>query len=280
MSSYLFNRYTLVSVGIVVVAVSYYYYYSGNQNNGITNPIRQHLLFGDMRRSAVVIGGTGATGTTLVNQLLKSKEWGKITIIHRRELDISQMNLTMDESSKLTQHIVDMAQLLTDTNIELFKGHDVTFCTLGTTRGNAGSADNWRKVDIEMVKDSAFASKKAGIPHFSLLTSKGANANLWANDWTISHPLLYAKSKGVVENQVINMNFKRTSIFRPGLLLRGNFARWEEKLVGYVMGGTTVQNVARAMIYDAESSSISDSNSPIEKPVIYEEKDIQFLSKL
>ena len=39
-----------------------------------------------------------------------------------------------------------MEQLLVDDNINLFKGHDVTFCTLGTTRSIAGSADNWRKV--------------------------------------------------------------------------------------------------------------------------------------
>ena len=64
-----------------------------------------------MRRRAVVIGGTGATGQTLVYQLLKSSEWGKVTIIHRRLLDTKYMNdLNKNELSKLKQYKVNMSQ--------------------------------------------------------------------------------------------------------------------------------------------------------------------------
>ena len=128
-----------------------------------------------------------------------------------------------------------------------------------------------------MVRDSAIASKKADIPQFNLLTSRGANANIWACDWKICHPLLYSKSKGLIENEVMSMDFKRTSIFRPGLLIRGDRARSEEKLFANIVGGTSVEDVAKAMIYDAESSQTNDN---VEKPVIYEEKDIQYLAKL
>ena len=141
--SYLFNRWTLVSFGIVI---GFAYYYNNTNKRAITSPIRQHLVFNNMRRSAVVIGATGATGNTLVHQLLTSNEWGKVTIIHRRELDTSNMQLTEQELSKLQQHTVNMEQLLTDENVELFKDHDVTFSVIGTTRGKAGSAENWRKV--------------------------------------------------------------------------------------------------------------------------------------
>ena len=129
-----------------------------------------------------------------------------------------------------------------------------------------------------MVRDSAIASKKAGVSHFSLLTSRGANANVWASNWAIFHPLLYLKSKGEIENEVIGMGFARTSIFRPGLLRRGNAARWEEKLTSYFMKGTPVEDVAKVMIYDAESAEIEANK--IESPVFYEEEDIQNVAKL
>ena len=144
MSAYVFNRWTLVSVGLVV-GFAYFYH----QKPGIRSPIREHVLLGNMRgmrRSAVVIGATGATGTSLVEQLLRSNEWGKVTIIHRRELSTDQMQLNADQLSKLTQHTVDMEQLTNDDTIELFKQHDVTFCTLGTTREIAKTAEQWRKV--------------------------------------------------------------------------------------------------------------------------------------
>lgn len=276
MSSYLLNRWTLVSVGIVI---GFAYYYNRNSNtNSSGGPLREHILFGDMRRSAVVIGATGATGTSLVQQLLKSKEWGKVTIIHRRELDVSNMELTNEQSAKLRQYTVDMQQLLTDDNVQLFRDHDVTFCTLGTTRANAGSASNWRKVDVGMVRDSALASKQAEIKQFSLLTSSGANANVWANDWKIFHPLLYMKSKGEIENEVMRMGFARTSIFRPGLLQRGKFARSEEKMFSSFLRGTPVQDVAKAMIYDAESTVIDAETA--EPAVFYEVNDIQAVAKL
>lgn len=239
-------------------------------------PLRQHVLIGDMRRSAVVIGATGATGTCLVEQLLRSSEWGKVTVIHRRPLDISTMQLDDTQKLKLVQHSVNMEQLLSDENVQLFEDHDVTFCTLGTTRDAAGTADNFRKVDIGMVRDSAIASKKSGVGHFSLLTSSGANANVWSCDWKICHPLLYMKSKGEAENAVKELQFGKTSIFRPGLLNRGSAARGIETFWQKFVGSTPVADVAAAMIYDAESAI----DHGIGDPVIYEERDVQSLARM
>ena len=134
------------------------------------------------------------------------------------------------------------------------------------------------QVDIGMVRDAAIASKRANVGHFSLLTSKGANAKVWANDWKVSHTLLYMRRKGVAENEVINVGFPRTSVFRPGMLNRGNRSRGYESLILNLMPATPVADVARAMIYDAESTPI-DSDAATEKPVFYEEADVKFLAK-
>lgn len=52
------------------------------------------------------------------------------------------------------------------------QGAGVVFCCLGTTRKVAGSAEAFKKVDLEYVVRSAEESKKAGVGHFSLVTGE------------------------------------------------------------------------------------------------------------
>lgn len=63
---------------------------------------------------------------------------------------------------------------------------------------DAGSAEQFRKVDLHYVKLTAQAAKQAGAQQFSLCTVKGANASVWANDLSPFHALLYMKTKGQV----------------------------------------------------------------------------------
>lgn len=88
------------------------------------------------------MGPTGATGKYILSYLIASSEWKKITIIHRREVDLDDISkktgviFTDEQKSKVTQHKVDMEKLCENddainTNVELFKDHEVTFCVLG-----------------------------------------------------------------------------------------------------------------------------------------------------
>ena len=62
----------------------------------------------------------------------------------------------------------------------------------------AGSAAEFKKVELEWLAEAARLAKQGSCRHFSLLTSAGANANLWACDW--AHGLLYLKVKGQVRS--------------------------------------------------------------------------------
>lgn len=62
----------------------------------------------------------------------------------------------------------------------------------------AGSAEQFRKVDLHYVKQAAQAAKQADVQQFSLCSAQGANANTWASDWMFAHALLYKKTKGQV----------------------------------------------------------------------------------
>jgi len=249
----------------------------------LIEPLRQHVVTNDGRRRGVVLGATGATGRFLVYHLLKSKEWSRVTIIHRRKMDIDELQksigqLTEEELLKLTQHEVDMNSLADENNAHLFENHDTCFCVLGITRDIAGTAENFRKVDLYMVRDGAIACKKAHVNHFSLLTSQGANANIWANDWKITHGLLYLKTKGEAENAVIQQKLPRTSIFRPGPLNRPGTDRMIEKIL-VPSSAVHVSDLAKVMIMDAESTEITD-NTTAEPPLIYENNKIQEMATL
>jgi oxidoreductase len=63
---------------------------------------------------------------------------------------------------------------------------------------DSGSAEQFKKVDYEYVAKSAELAKKANVPHFSLVTAQGANANVWASDMKLFHGLLYTQTKGRV----------------------------------------------------------------------------------
>lgn len=62
----------------------------------------------------------------------------------------------------------------------------------------AGSAEQFRKIDLHYVEQAAQAAQQAGVQQFSLCSAQGANANTWASDFTFAHALLYKKTKGQV----------------------------------------------------------------------------------
>eukprot|EP00884_Botryococcus_braunii_P022503 jgi/Botrbrau1/8937/Bobra.0148s0050.1 len=151
---------------------------------------------------------------------------------------------------------------------QAFEGADTVFCALGTTRGTAGSADAFVKVDLTYVSEAARLAKEAGVRHFSLVSSGGANAKMPASNLLPLHPLLYVRTKGQAEEAVKAAGFPRTSIFRPGLLERGDAARGVEKVFSYILPSIHVRDVARVMILDAENSAAPHGNAVFENAAI------------
>lgn len=86
----------------------------------------------------------------------------------------------------------------------------VAVCALGTTRAKAGSDAAFRAVDHDAVLAFARAAKAAGVTHFILVSSVGANPKA---------SLLYPRTKGEVEAVLAAMGFARLDILQPGLLI-------------------------------------------------------------
>ena len=66
--------------------------------------------------------------------------------------------------------------------------------------------------------ESAKAAKAAGVRHFSLVTSKGANASLPASYWLPMHPLLYLRTKGQAE-EAVKAQARWISLFKSTVIL-------------------------------------------------------------
>lgn len=86
----------------------------------------------------------------------------------------------------------------------------VAVCALGTTRAKAGSDAAFRAVDHDAVLAFARAALLAGVTHFILVSSVGANPKA---------SLLYPRTKGEVEAALAAMGFTRLDILQPGLLI-------------------------------------------------------------
>ncbi len=112
---------------------------------------------------------------------------------------------------KLEQHVVDFDKI--DENKNLFADIDVGFNTMGTTRPDAGSAENFVKIDHDIPLHVARLFKEANPSkptHFCLLTSAGSSA---------TSSFLYPKTKGLLEKHITELASTHVSIFRPAVLL-------------------------------------------------------------
>jgi hypothetical protein len=130
--------------------------------------------------------------------------------------------------------------------------NDVFFNCIGTTRKKAVTAKKFVNIEVGYSNKSAKMANQAGISHASLISAGGANPDAWAKEWI--HPLFYIKTIGQKELTITkNFPFKKTSIFRPGMLLRlqgkQNFFEYLAQSTGT---GLSVDILASAMIRDAE----------------------------
>ena len=194
---------------------------------------------------AIIIGSTGATGTHVLNQLLTNVNCELVTTIGRRSSSGKVKN------KKHRDIIIPSLKDLSSTK-KYWMDNDVFFNCIGTTRKKAVTAKKFVNIEVGYSNESAKMANQAGISHASLISAGGANPDAWAKEWI--HPLFYIKTIGQKELTITkNFPFKKTSIFRPGMLLRlqgkQNFFEYLAQSTGT---GLSVDILASAMIRDAE----------------------------
>ena len=202
---------------------------------------------------ALVLGGTGASGQEIVKLLLNDSHFSRVSIFVRRKVDI--------EHEKLDIHQIDFSRL--NEYKDLVKG-DILFSALGTTKSDAGSKEKQYLVDYTYQYEFAKMASDNGVPHYSLISSLGAN----------KHSLFfYPKIKGKLEESVKLLPFNTIQIFQPPSLIRqAELMRTAEKLSVKFFNRLTafgvlkslkplhVKDLALKMINEAKSSQLEKIN--------------------
>ncbi|KAG0168238.1 Oxidoreductase htatip2 [Apophysomyces sp. BC1015] len=177
--------------------------------------------------TALLLGATGAVGKALLKDVLQNGKYAQVVTIGRREATVDE-GIPQD---KLVQKVVDFENL--NAHREAFRGVNDVFCCLGTTRADAGSAENFKRIDQGYVLESAkIIAEENPAPegeqlspvHFLYCSSANANKNAL---------FLYPQSKGETEEGIRQTGFQRVSIFRPGFLeieTARSKPRWAEGL--------------------------------------------------
>ena len=194
---------------------------------------------------ALVIGGTGATGKQLLNQLMQNQNCELVTSIGRKPV------LDGAKNDKLVDIVVESLADLSATE-KSWEGNDVFFNCIGTTRQRAGGAKEFIHIEAGISNEAAKLASNANIHHASLVSAKGANHTTWAKDWI--HPLLYMRTMGQKEQTILsNFSFNHVSIFKPGMLIRLQGKQtWFESFSESKGFGLRVDTLASAMIRNAE----------------------------
>jgi uncharacterized protein YbjT (DUF2867 family) len=143
----------------------------------------------------MLAGATGLVGSSALTALLDTPDFGRVFAITRRPLG--------REHPKLANRIVQWDK------VEGLTCH-VAFCCLGTTMRQAGSREEFRRIDLGYVLAFAAAAKAAQAQRFVVVSSVGADA---------SSKNFYLRTKGEMENAVAAVGFPAVDILQPSVLL-------------------------------------------------------------
>ncbi len=154
-------------------------------------------------KSIVMLGATGAVGGETLSNLMKLDKIVRITLLGR-----NKVRNIVETKTPVEQHTIDIFN--SDSYKTFLSDHNVAICTLGVGEPSKISREEFLKVDKEAVIEFAKACKKAGIEHFELLASVGANSN--SSNY-------YLKAKGELIDALHKLEFDRLSIFEPSMIL-------------------------------------------------------------
>lgn len=148
----------------------------------------------------VIAGATGLVGSEVLKQLLDDPSVREVRALARRPLPIDNGKIRTILVSDLSEIPARSGDL---------RG-DVYFCCLGTTSREAGSRENFRKVDYEAVYAFGKLALEHGARAFVLVSSSGANPG---------SPVFYSRVKGEIEAALERLGLKSLLVFRPSLLI-------------------------------------------------------------
>ena len=150
------------------------------------------------KKRALIIGATGLTGRFVIEMLSSDSRISEVIAFVRNKTNFNE---------RVTQIEFDTDNL---SAVKSQMNGDYVFCCLGTTIKQAGSQENFRKVDLYLVEEIAKAARENKVPSFTVVSSIGASAKSGN---------FYLRTKGQMEESLKGAGFKDLNIMRPSMLL-------------------------------------------------------------
>tara|TARA_B100000965_G_scaffold67596_1_gene53121 strand:+ start:429 stop:1085 length:657 start_codon:yes stop_codon:yes gene_type:complete len=150
-------------------------------------------------KTALLFGSSGLVGGHLLNQLIKDDNYYKIKLFVRSIPEISNQKIKIVKT--------DFNNF--ENHKEEIKGDDCFFC-IGTTKKNSPDKNEYRRVELDIPKEIAQIAKSNSVNSFAFVSSGYADAKSSGD---------YLKFKGLVEEELKNLNFSRLAIMRPSFLI-------------------------------------------------------------
>lgn len=204
---------------------------------------------------AVLLGASGLIGRELLTLLLADQRYTVIHLPLRKKLEV--------DHPKIQTHLIDF-----DRAMETFQPGrvDDLFIAFGTTIKQAGSQENFEKIDKGYPLAIAGIAKNAGCSRCFIVSAVGASSQ---------SKVFYSRIKGEIEEALKAMSFEGLHIFRPSLLLGDRkesrpleafsiaimkgITRLKHNLLGQY-SAVYAQDVAKAML----GSAIAATNQPVQ----------------
>lgn len=150
------------------------------------------------KKTAIILGATGLTGSILLDKLIDDERYGKLKVFAR--------NHVSQKHPKIEEFLVNLFEL--EKLASLFTADEV-FCCIGTTQSKTPDNDTYRMVDFGIPATAAKLCSKNKIATFEVISAMGANED---------SNFFYNRTKGEMEGAVLEQQIPHTYILRPSLI--------------------------------------------------------------
>ncbi len=215
-------------------------------------------------KTALIFGATGFVGSRLLGELLGSSEYRQVTAVVRRRLSIvhPKLKVLVGDYNSLPALEADLIA-------------DEIFIVLGTTRKATPDKADYYRVDHDYPLLAARIAKGQGAKAVFLVSAVGADPH---------SKVLYVRTKGETERDIVALGFEHTHLFRPSMIMgnREGYRPFEKMFIAafrtvnpLLAGGLdryrgmTGDDIARAMLRSAAIET--------EKVKIYHWRDMKLL---
>ena len=205
-------------------------------------------------KTALIFGSSGLVGSHLLSLIIKNNNYNKIKLFTRSETTISNSQIEIIK--------IDFNNL--ENHKDSIIGDDCFFC-IGTTRKKTPNKQDYINTEYNLPVTIGKICRDNNVQNFTYISSLGASSK---------KTNLYLKNKGMAEEELRKLNFKKFIVIRPSFLIG---KRIEERL-GEKIGIFAMKCISPILVGDLKKyksinaeivakSMINISNSEIQSGV-------------